>query len=381
MTLIPADHVWAMWAALFSIAALGLWAEHSAWGARLSGAVITILLACALSNAGVLPSTAAVYNDVWTYLVPFAIPLLLMRANLRSIPRELSLTLAAFALGVLATAAGAVAAFYIVDANTQGARLAGVFAAAYIGGPLNIPSVGQGLGVRADVLLMAVVAASNVVLAGYLLLIFLLPSWRALRERFHEPLTDERWSRTDRIVLSEHRKGSNMSPSGITTALAVSAVICAAAYALAPHLPFAGGAILLIALFSIVLATLLPKHLGSLGAAEDLGMMMMFLLFAVIGASANVSAIMQINAELLWFAAVIVVVHLLIIMLLGKLLRMSLPQVLIASNANIGGVGTAVAMAASRRWRALEVPAVLCGVLGYALAVPLGLLLGRWLGA
>ena len=45
---------------------------------------------------------------------------------------------------------------------------------------------------------------------------------------------------------------------------------------------------------------------------------------------------------------------------------------LVASNANVGGVGTAIAMAGAMGWRRLVPPAALVGALGYALATPMG---------
>ena len=50
----------------------------------------------------------------------------------------------------------------------------------------------------------------------------------------------------------------------------------------------------------------------------------------------------------------------------------SLPELLIASNANVGGVGTAVAMAGAMGWTRLIAPAAACGALGYAAATLLG---------
>ena len=48
-----------------------------------------------------------------------------------------------------------------------------------------------------------------------------------------------------------------------------------------------------------------------------------------------------------------------------------------ASNANVGGPTTAAAMAGSKQWKSLVLPGILVGILGYASATFIALMLGR----
>ncbi|MBM4130612.1 DUF819 family protein [bacterium] len=105
----------------------------------------------------------------------------------------------------------------------------------------------------------------------------------------------------------------------------------------------------------------------------------MQIFFAVIGASANIGMVLKAGPELFGFAAVILLVHLLFLLVAGALLRLDLFELIIASNANIGGPTTAAARAVARRWETLVLPAVLCGTLGYAVANFIGVGLGHWL--
>jgi uncharacterized membrane protein len=57
---------------------------------------------------------------------------------------------------------------------------------------------------------------------------------------------------------------------------------------------------------------------------------------------------------------------------LAKFCKLSLPEIIIASNAAILGATTAPALAAAKGWRDLVTPGVLVGVLGYALGTVLG---------
>jgi uncharacterized membrane protein len=60
----------------------------------------------------------------------------------------------------------------------------------------------------------------------------------------------------------------------------------------------------------------------------------------------------------------------------GKFMKLSLPDIVIASNASLGNPVTSIAMAAARRWNNLMLPAVICGSLGYIIATFIGSMLG-----
>jgi uncharacterized membrane protein len=137
--------------------------------------------------------------------------------------------------------------------------------------------------------------------------------------------------------------------------------------------------ILFVTAFTVTLATLFPARLGSVAGAHEAGVVLMQVFFAVIGASASIGLVIRHGSMLFVFAMAILSVHLLAILGAGRLLRLDLAEVLIASNANMGGPTSAAAMAVARRWDTLVIPAILCGTLGYATATFLGVAVGHWL--
>ena len=63
-----------------------------------------------------------------------------------------------------------------------------------------------------------------------------------------------------------------------------------------------------------------------------------------------------------------VFVHLGIVLAAGKLLGYSRKEIVLASNANVGGPTTAAAMCVAKGWRAYFIPSMLSGILGYTIA-------------
>jgi len=139
------------------------------------------------------------------------------------------------------------------------------------------------------------------------------------------------------------------------------------------------GAILIVTALAVALASLFPSRLSRLEGAEQTGTLLMMVFFAVIGASANIGVVLREGPVLFVFAGLILTVHLLVILGAGKLFKLDLAEIVIASNANMGGPTTAAAMASARHWTALVTPAILCGTLGYAVATFIGAAVGNWL--
>ncbi len=375
-SLISADDNWVIWAVLFLAAAFGLWAERTKWGAKVSGAVITILSTFVLSNLGILPASAPAYDVVWSYFVPMAIPLLLFRANIVRIVREAGPTLIAFAIGAVGTIVGTVIAYHLIPLGEEGWKLAAIFCATYVGGSMNYAAAAEAVGLRSGDLLTAGVAADNLVMTAYFLLLFALHSVPFLRKLFPD-------TRLDDASSSVKQEGDTSKPPtlrSMASALALGAVACAVGYTSAELLGWRGGGIMIVTALVVLLATLFPKKLGSIGGAQEVGTLLMQLFFAVIGASAHIGTVLRVGPVLFGFAAIILAFHLVFLLGIGKLFRLNLAEIVIASNANMGGPTTSAAMAAARRWDKLIIPAILCGTLGYAIATFVGVAVGSWLG-
>lgn len=194
------------------------------------------------------------------------------------------------------------------------------------------------------------------------------------------------------------------SPSGLVTSESVSLALaggvlsCGLGNAMAAKAGFASGGLAFTALVASGVATLggyLRRKLQSnqknsditvsgdvlpgFGGAESIGSALMMMFFCTIGAAAGSLSALGGSGWLLVFIAIQLSLQLGISLALGKFFRISMPVVLIAANANVGGPATAAAMAGAKGWKSLVQPAVLTGALGYAIANGIGWAMGNWL--
>lgn len=378
-TLIGANQNWLLWAILFIAASFGVWAEQNTkWGNKLSAVVVSILFTFILSNLTIIPTDAPAYNVVWSYLVPLAVPLLLFKANIRRIIKEAGPTLIAFGIGGVGTVVGTIVAFKLIPLGEEGWKLAGIFCSTYIGGSMNYVASSQALQLHSSDLLAAGVAADNLVMTIYFLVLFALPSVSFLKKHFknkHQEAT-ELMKESDIEFENDDNKPGLLD---MGTALAVGLSVSAIGFLLQDVIGIRGSAILIITLLVVAIATIFPKQMNAIKGADQIGTLLMQVFFAAIGASANIIVVLKVGPVLFVFAGLILLVHLIFILFFGKLFKLDLAEIVIASNANMGGPTTAAAMAVGRKWKSLVIPAILCGTLGYAVATFIGVGVAYWL--
>ena len=88
----------------------------------LSRPLVSTLVGLALSNLGVIPASApSVYGTVNKFLLPLAVPLLLLAADMRKVITHTGQLLAAFVVGALGTTLGTLVAFKLVPLTSLGA--------------------------------------------------------------------------------------------------------------------------------------------------------------------------------------------------------------------------------------------------------------------
>ncbi|MDX1388869.1 MAG: DUF819 family protein, partial [Acidobacteriota bacterium] len=284
----------------------------------------------------------------------------------------------AFGAGAVGTVAGTLMAFRVVPLGEEGWKLAGIFCATYIGGGMNYAATAEALELRSGDLLAAGIAADNLVMTLYFLLLFSLPSFGWLRRRYVRRHLEE-GSEAGAVAPSPRDRVKAWLSWNALISVALGAVLCVAGYKSAEALGIDSLGILMVTALTVALATVSPSRIGKLESGPRIGTALMQVFFAAIGANAHIGIALRVGPKLFVFAGLILAVHLAAILALGRVMRLDLAEIVVASNANMGGPTTAAAMAAARRWNALITPAILCGTLGYASATFIGVAIGKWL--
>ncbi len=402
-TLIHPENTWVLMSVMMAAVAASIYLEQRyAWASRLSGAVIALLIALALVNTGIIPAHAVFYDDiVWGYVVPLAIPLLLLQTNIRRIWRETGRLLAIFLIGSVGTVAGAVIGCVLLRTSIDGLpQVAAMMTGSYIGGGVNFTALADAFKVSGT-LVSSTIVADNLNMALYFLILLGIAGNSFFRRFYPHPLIDE----VEQSGVSEEGKTLAASYWGrkdvslrdiamcVTYAVVVVTISKFLGATLSTLVPpdgswlskmggtFLGSQYVWITLISMIFASVFEKQANSMNGAQEIGTFFIYMFFFVIGVPASIMEILT-NAPMLFvFCFIMVVVNMLFCLIGGKILNFALEDILVASNANIGGPTTAAGLAISQGWTKLVGPAMLVGTFGYAIGTYIGIIVGSILGA
>ena len=401
-TLLAVDDTWGLLMVMCVSVFLAIWLEQTyKWASRVSGAIIALIMAMVLSNAGIIPISCVLYDDiVWGVIVPLAIPMLLLQCNLKTIWKETGRMLLLFFFGAIGTTTGAFLSYFLLKGPFGNAadlaKVASIMTGSYIGGGVNFAAMASQYAAMDD-LTAAATVADNLLMAAYFFVLIAIAGSKLFRSLFKHPMIDlaESGNKDENMTQAAafwSRKDISLRDIAVNVAYAVTIVFLSrlvagvfSGFAIKGAFSnfvvrFLGSQYVWITTFSVIFATLKSDAVTKMHGYQEIGTYLIYLFLFVIGVPANIYIVVTKSPLLLVLTTIMVVTNMLFCFLGAKLFGLNLEDAIIASNANIGGPTTAAGMAISQGWSALVGPAMLIGTLGYVVGNYLGTIVGILLG-
>ena len=352
---------------------LSIYIGKTKLGKQLGAALLVILFTAVIANLKLIPSASnsiGLYNIIFEYLAPISIFYLLLNVNLNSIKKAGLPMISLFIIGSLATTLGILMSWFILSPQNilgEDAKIiAGMLTGTYSGGSVNFNAIAIEYGFqKKGVLYAGTIAVDNVVTAVWILVTLVLPMllsqiWKSKIE--HDKISNEQ------VKISD--KGIDLISLAWLTFLGITSFYLSEILVqYFPRIP----SILILSTIGIGLAQ--TKFVSNLKGGHDLGLYLVYLFLAVIGAYCEIGAVYQlkeIGFTLLLFTTLAVLLHGILITLIGGLVYRDWQMIAIVSQANVGGGASAIALAETFKRKELIIPAILVGTLGNALGTYLG---------
>ncbi len=349
---------------------------------HLGTATLVIVITAIIANLGIIPSSThppKLYDHIFDYIAPLAIFYLLLECNLKAIRSVGMPLLLMFLVGSAATVIGVVVGGWVAGGSENiGAffpQIAGMFTGTYTGGSINFNAVALEYDINEEGNLYAgAVAIDNIWTAIWMVSTIVLPKFLS------------KYAKRQKVISVIQKDVGQKAEDDTETVgplhLSILMVIGLATLLIAEHVSsylrsrgVAVPSILILTTVSLVLAQI--PALRKIKGSRVLGIIGIYLFLAVIGAYCDFSTLPQMGDlayHMLIFIGMIVLIHGLVTFGIGAIFKQDWDIIAIASQANVGGSGSALALARSLDRQDLLLPAILLGTVGNALGTYLGFL-------
>lgn len=352
-------------------------------------ALLVIIITAITANLGLIPSstnTPAIYDGIFTYLAPISIFYLLLTVNLKSLKKAGAPMVISFLIGAAGTTVGVIAAMWIVAGPTGFGplfyALGGMFAGSYIGGSSNFNAVALQYGVnKAGNLYAAAIAADNIITALWMGVTLLLPPLlnRRFPRRVASAVDATESARLEAEINAQISDVETLNPEDLAVLIGLG-VLGLYGSQLVTRL-FPGIPVILVLTTLALLLAQIPR-VQQMRGIRVIGIFCIYLFLAVIGAYCDLGALLndgQLALTMMGFVGLLVIIHAIILFGIGALMRQDWDILSVASQANVGGSASALALTKSLNRSDLHLPGILAGALGNAIGTYIGLLVAEYM--
>ena len=330
------------------------------------------------TTLGIIPESSVLYDWIKTYLLPPALILLLLSANLHALTKLGPKAIYTMLIGTLGVVVGGAISFALFGPwlPADAWQGMGALSGSWIGGSANMVAVGTSIGTRDD-LFGIVIIVDTVVGYGWMGIVIFFSAYQKRIDDWNEVNTesiDELNIQMNEVMNTDRRP---MDFNDLVTILTVGMVGGFIALKLGQWLPDLGRVItsfgwtiIIVTAIGIILSLTSLSQLEKAGASH-IGNIFLYLLLATIGAKANLNAILE--APLFLLAGVLwIIIHAVILFIGGRLINAPMFLIATSSQANIGGVVTAPIVATVYQ-KSLAPVGLLMGVMGNVIGIYFGL--------
>lgn len=368
---------------LFSNMVIAEWLNKKKFFSHLGTGLLVIIITAIVANLGIIPaSTPAtpVYENIFAFVAPLSIFLMLLNINLSSLKKAGKPMVIMFLIGSFGTMAGALIAMWAVNGKAEIGEyfhaLGGMYTGTYIGGSSNFNAVALHYGVsQQGSLFSAATVADNIITAVWVIATLSLP------QIFNKILPRVKQIEKNGENFIEENKfmtdSETVKPFDIAFLIVISFSAILFSTWLSSKIPQVP-TILWLTTIGLILAQI--PAVNQLKGHKLLGLIGVYLFLAVVGAYCDIPALMKdgnLAITLLTFVTILVFVHGFIIFGFGALLKMDWDIVAIASQANVGGSTSAMALSRSLNRGDLTLPGILVGALGNATGTYWGIIIAE----
>ncbi|PTE39055.1 DUF819 domain-containing protein [Staphylococcus equorum] len=377
--LIAKDDTWMLWAIIIVWATISLFLEQRyKWASTISGAIIALVGAMLLSNFKVIPTSSPVYDTVWDFIVPLSIPLLLFSSNILKIWKESRRLLFIFMIASVGTMIGTVVAFITLNQWIPYlSKIGSMMTGSYIGGGVNFAALSSKFQTPGD-MVSSTVVADNSVMALYFILLIAIPSMPWIKKYFTTNYKAETTPETQQSFWQPKKIQLLDIAFSMASAIALVAISFKIAELIQLWVPksnliltiivsFFGDSYLLLTTLTLIVVAIWGDFFEKLAGASEIGTFLIYIFFVVIGTPASFATIITTAPLLFVFVIIILIFNLGLSLILGKLFKFKIEEILLASNATAGGPTTAAALAIGKGWSGLVGPILIIGTLGYVI--------------
>ena len=354
---------------------LSIYAGKTKTGKQLGGpALLVILFTAVIANFNLIPSASnsiELYDIIFKYVAPISIFFLLLKVNITTIKNAGLPMVGLFIIGSLATTCGIILSWYLLNPESllgeDGKIIAGMLTGTYTGGSVNFNAIALEYEFqKKGVLYAGTIAVDNVVTAIWIMITLILPTflnriWKSNKKFISNRIQPNKKTENERISINSL---SWLLFLGIS-AYYVSDIFTS--YVI--DIP----SILILTTIGIMMAQ--SKFISNIKGSQELGLYLVYIFLAVIGAYCEIGAVSQlqeIGLLLLIFTICSVLIHGILFIIIGGIIYRDWEMISIASQANIGGGASAIALAEAFDRKDLILPSILVGSLGNALGTYLG---------